>query len=228
MSSMSSSDPKSDPKQEPFTSSTQPTYTPTTRRGRQRKWGALMGLAALVVALAIGLLAHAGMFAANRPASSVATSARVQTYHDPFDLYTLQLPSAWTAEVVTSTTGIDEMIAFDDPTQGKGSAQVAITVNPISTEIERQYICRTFPVRLDFSGLSLSKVEQWSAQSVFDTENASFQIDVTIPGVLAPVGFGPATPTPTPLPAAWLATDTSEVNAMLVSFHPSDPMPLKC
>ena len=71
-------------------------------------------------------------------------------------------------------------------------------------------------------------MEHSGALSIFQTENASFQIDVSIPGILAPSRFGPATLTPTLIPAAWLATDQTEVNEMLVSFHPSDPKPLKC
>ncbi len=222
--SMSSSDPTSDPKREPFASSAQSASTPTTRRGRRGKWGALMGMAALAVALVGGLLVHAGVVAANRPASSVATSARWQTYHDPYGLFTLQMPPAWTAQVTTSSMAV-ETIIFSDPAQGKGSAQIVIA----ASSLDKQGVCQlSAQVRDNFTGLTLSAMEHTGALSIFYTENASYQIDVTISGILDPVTFGPATPVPTPLPATWLATDKTEVNAMLVSFHPSDPKPLKC
>lgn len=62
----------------------------------------------------------------------------------------------------------------------------------------------------------------------FTIQNANFQIDVTVPGVVVPTTFGPPPPKATPIPAAWLATDKTEVNTMLVSFQPTDPRPLAC
>lgn len=75
--------------------------------------------------------------------------------------------------------------------------------------------------------MTLSTMEPSGVWS-FTTETASVQLDVGIPGVVMPTRFGHPWPTGTPLPAAWVATDTSAVNAMLVSFQPTDPKPLTC
>jgi hypothetical protein len=187
-----------------------------------------MGMAPLMVALVIGLLVRAGVVAAktttNRSASSTTASTRWQTYHDPYGLFTLQTPPAWTAQIARSYMAV-ESITFDDPAQGKGSAQIVID----ASSLDRQGACRLpSQLRGGFSGLTLNGIEHTGALSIFYTENASFQIDVTIPGVLAPSKFGPATLTPTPIPMAWSSADETEVNEMLVSFHPSNPKPLKC
>ena len=74
--------------------------------------------------------------------------------------------------------------------------------------------------------MNLSTMEHTGALSIFYTENASFQMDVTIPGVLAPEGYGP--PMATPLPTLWAPIDKADVNWILASFQPTDPKPLAC
>ena len=102
-----------------------------------------MGMAALAVALVTGLLVCAGVVnvrtAANQSVSNTA-SARWQTYHDPYSLFTLQAPPTWTAQVSTSDLAV-ETIIFDDPTQGKGSAQIVID----ASSVDRQGVCEHPP-----------------------------------------------------------------------------------
>jgi hypothetical protein len=44
------------------------------------------------------------------------------------------------------------------------------------------------------SALRIMPTSVPGAHSLFTTETASFQVDVSIPGVVTPVGFGPAPP----------------------------------
>lgn len=193
------------------------------RQGHWGKWSVLVGIATIVAALVAGLLLRAGMASANRPTGDAPTSARWQTYHDPFGLYTLQLPSSWSAHVVSSDVTL-ETVTFDDPEQGKASARVSIT----ATAIDSQSVCRMPIPHQSFSGLTLGAMEQAGALAIVYTNSESFQVDVMIPGVLAPATFDAAAPTPTPLPAAQTNSDRTEVNTLLVSFHPTDAKPLTC
>jgi hypothetical protein len=68
------------------------------------------------------------------------------------------------------------------------------------------------------------------ASWIFDTGNAHFQVDVTIPGVEEPVNPGGPIilTTATPLPATWVATDQVDVGEILASFQPTDLKALSC
>jgi hypothetical protein len=209
-----------------------PTHEPSAGRGRVGRWVALAATATVVAALAAVLLARAGL-----SAGSGGASTSWQPYHDPFGLFTLRVPPGWTAHFAptTGTFGdrygseterVDE-VTFDDPTQGTGSAYVLVDAYPIKTAFDHQYNCQQPSDLQRYAPLTLRNMEP-GGHSLFTTENASFQVDVSIPGVVTPLGFGPPPPPATPIPAAWVATDKSEVNAMLVSFQPTDPKPLTC
>jgi hypothetical protein len=188
---------------------------------------ALAAVTTIVAALAAVLLVRAG-----------GTSPTWQTYHDPSGLFTLWLPPGWTAQIETSTAGYgdssgsatvsEEMVTFDDPVQGTGSAHFWIVADPIKTAFERQYNCQDSSMLQSFSARNLSTMEQTGAVWFFTTETAYFQVDVAIPGVLAPATFGHPLPTAAPIPATWLAADKADVNAILVSFQPTDSKPLVC
>lgn len=184
----------------------------------------------VVVALAAVLLGRA----------SNGASGSWHTYHDPFGLFTLRVPPGWTAQFEPTTGGFGnpggsvtermDQVSFADPAQetGPGSAFVSVFAIPLKTVSAHQTFCggNNAPLQ-SFSPRNLSEMEP-SGVWLFTTETASFQVDVGIPGVVMPVQFGPATPVPTPLPAAWVATDQSVVNALLASFQPTDPKPLTC
>lgn len=211
---------------------------PAPRR-RLGRWLPLAMVATVVVVLSAILLAHAAASTPNLLGGSDAAPQTWRTYHDTLGLFTLRLPPGWTARTEPATTWYGnstasvpvsiDMVTFNDPAQGTGSAYVWITAYPIKTAAARQYYC-VQPSNLQrFAPRSLSSMEP-SGVWLFTTETGNFQVDVAIPGVVAPVGTSllhPA-PTATPLPAAWVATDKSEVNAMLVSFQPTDPKPLTC
>lgn len=210
------------------------------RHRHPRTWLAVVAVTAVVFALVAVLLLRAGVATASRPVSSGGPSPNWQTYHDPFGLSTLQLPPGWTAQIQPVTTWYIEgskserlsveWVTLSDPSQGTGSAQFRIVAYPIKTAFDHQYYCRHPSDTLghDFSPMSLSTMGNRDAVWLFNTENAAFQIDVTIPGVLVPVNFGPPPPPATPLPVSWVATDQTEVNEMLTSFQPTDPKPLTC
>ena len=166
------------------------------------------------------------------------TSQNWQTYHDPDDLFTVQLPPGWTAQVESSTAAFGdrsisvsesiEMITFDDPSQGTGSAKLGVIAYPIKDASAHQYYCGISSDLQPFSSMNLSSMAHTGALRLFTTDTASFQVDVTIPGVLVPANFGPPPPPATPLPSSWLATDQTEMQVMLTSFQPTDPKPLSC
>ena len=185
----------------------------------------------VVVALAALLLGRAS------DGASGSGSGSWHTYHDPFGLFTLRVPPGWATHFAPTTgtfgdrngreTERVDMVSFDNPAQGTGSAYVLVIAYPIKTAFDHQYNCQQPANNQRFTPLTLSGMEP-SGYQLFTTETATFQVDVSIPGVVIPVGFGPATPVPTPLPATWVATDKTEVNEMLVSFQPTNPKPLTC
>jgi hypothetical protein len=163
-----------------------------------------------------------------------------QTFRDKLGTYTLRFPPGWTAQggvgaggTVADNSGsgtlTQEGFHFTDPSQGTGSAEVFISVNPIKTAFDHQWFCQAFPAKDmhdTFHGLSAQYTGD--ATWIFETGNAHFQVDVTIPGVLVPVNFGPPPLPATPLPASWIATDQTDVQGILASFQPSNPKPLAC
>ena len=187
---------------------------------------------AVVVGLVALLVVRAGI-------SSAGTSSKWQTYHDPFGLYALQLPPGWAAHVTTSTASYGdnsgsatiktETVSYDDPSQGTGSAHVYTLAYPIKTSFDHQFYCQPSSLKQGFSPMTLIKFEHLGGLSLFETEDAYFQINVTIPNVLMqePDVLIPP-PTPTAVPASWSATDQTVVNQMLSSFQPTDPKPLAC
>lgn len=208
-----------------------------TRSGRLGLWVPLVTILAVVVVLMAVLGARAGV-TASQSGSSGGASLRWQTYHDPFGLSSLQLPPGWTAHVEPASTWYidstgsekvsEEMVTLSDLSQGTGSAYFRIVADPIKTAFDRQYYCRNSSTLHGFSSRNLSSMEQSGGVWLFTTENATFQINIAIPGIVVPAKFGAPTTKPTPLPATWSVTDKMDVNAMLVSFQPTDPKPLAC
>lgn len=216
-----------------------PAHEQSAHRGRLGKWLPVAVVTAVVVALvAVLLLLRAGVFTTSQLGGSGGAPSTWQTYHDPSGLFSLRLPPGWTVRIEPAAASYgdsrgsvqvhEEMVTFGDPAQGTGSAHFWVVADPIKTAFDRQHFCQYSTTLQSFSTRNLSGMEHTGALWLFTTENANFQIDVAIPGVLAPGTFGPPQPTATPLPATWVATDKTEVNAMLVSFQPTDPKPLAC
>jgi hypothetical protein len=219
------------------TTPTPPAQKQSRRRGHvgNRAW--IVVAAAVIVALVAVMLLRTGVATASRPVGDNGVSSHWQTYHDPLGLFTLRLPPGWSAHVTVGTLSyggpivkLDD-ISFSNPSQGSGSASVGIFADPIATTVEQQYYCDASSAISGFSPMTVDRLKQMGAYVIFVTEGAHFQIDVKIPGILAPATFGQPpypTPTPTALPASWLATDVMQVNALLASFQPMDPKPLEC
>jgi hypothetical protein len=224
-------------------------HEPPAQRSRRRghlglsRWMTAAAVTLVVAALAALLLGRAGLSGAGGVGGA---STSWHTYHDPFGLFTLRVPPGWVAQVTPTTGsfgdrsgGVTErmdQVGFNNPAQGTGpgSAFVSVFAIPLQTAVAHQTVCRDLNTPLQpFAPLTLRSMVP-SGHQLFTTETASFQVDVGIPGVVmpeqvgAPMQSGPPTPTPTPLPAAWVAADKSAVNAMLVSFRPTDPKPLTC
>ena len=208
-------------------------HEPPAQHGRLGRWMTAAAVTLVVAALAAVLLARAGLLA-----GSGGASRYWQPYHDPFGLFTLRVPPGWTVQVEPTTGGFGDRhgivtermdnVSFDDPAQGTGSAYVSVFAIPLQTALAHQTFCRDVNTTLQpFAPATLSSLEP-SGVWLFTTENASFQVDVSIPGVVMPTTFGPPPPPATPIPAAWVATDKTDVNALLVSFQPTDPKPLTC
>ncbi len=167
-----------------------------------------------------------------------------QIFSDPLGLYTLRFPPEWTAQNYTtyatfgdrdgSATDPWESVTFRDPSLGTGSVSVSIAAGPIeNTAFEHQWYCQAWPGR-DTTGLfhSFPAGYMIPAGWLFETGNAHFQIDVTIPGVIGPIDGDAISvtpkPTATPLSPIQVATDLTDVSGILDTFHPSDLEYLAC
>jgi hypothetical protein len=217
-----------------------PEYEPQLARfGRMRTWLPMIAVSLVVVALVAVLLVRAGAggTSASQPGGRGVVPANWHTFHDKLGLYTLRLPPGWTAQggvgvgptegnSSVSVTLTIEGFHFTDPSQGTGSAEVYIAAYPLNAA-DRQFMCATtsqtsYPPFNGLQGIGSRSLY------LFGTENAQFQIDVTIPGILVPVNFGPPPPAATPLPASWIATDQTDVHGILATFQPTDSKALAC
>jgi hypothetical protein len=207
---------------------------------RLGRWLPVIIAAAVVLALAGVLAARAGEAITSRLGTSGGTSSHWRTYYDPFGLFTLRLPPAWTAqnEPGTATTNDSsgsftvstENITFENSSQGTGSASLDVSAYRITDTSAHQYYCRNVSDFQSFSPMNLSSTERLEDAGgvwLFTTDTGFFTVDVTIPGIMA-VGYVSPSPPPTPLPASWLATDQTEMQVMLTSFQPTDSKPLSC
>jgi hypothetical protein len=213
----------------------------STRVGRLGRWLPVVMVVAVVLALAALLAARAGGATASLLGGG-GTSPNWQTYRDAGGMFTLQLPPGWTAQIEPATAWYidnrgtekvsDDMITFQDPSQGTGSAKLWVVADPIKNAFDHQYYCEpghaAYQSFVAMNASTMEHLEDTDAPWFFTTENATFQIDITIPGVTAVQGYGPPPPPATPLPASWIATDQTEMQAMLTSFQPTDPKPLSC
>lgn len=224
----------------------EPVATPTPAQpGRRALVGAFVTLA-LIAALvagfgALSLLKHAPTASILAPQLAPGSIRGWQIYHDPLGLFTMRLPPGWKASVSMGTysegdrqgsfSGQSESIAFRDPTRGADSTNLAvyamqIPASPIAATMNcnaRAHETATFNgYPADTSLLAVI---------LFESANAHFQIDETIPGVIVPMNpGGPMNPPPPPTaaPAATVTADKALIATMLASFQPSAPHPLAC
>jgi hypothetical protein len=220
----------------------------STGGGRQSSEGASQSRhwlrAAATVALVVALLAAFGGVALWRSGPGVTLATITwQTYHDPLGLFTVRLPPGWTATVMlgwfgegdrtASMNGRDETITFSDPTLGQASANFSVWAYPITNLALAQSMECTSRSEETGTFNGYPATPYGPPTIMFESDNAHFQIDETIPGALQPSGFSvhltpPFPPTPTPLPAAAVASDRALLGEALASFRPADPHPLAC
>jgi hypothetical protein len=207
--------------------------------GRSRRWLR----ASATVALVIALLAAFGGVALWRSGPGVTLSTITwQTYHDPLGLFTVRLPPGWTASVMmgwfgegdrtASMSGRDESVTFSDPSLGQASASFSAYAYPITNlALAQSMECTS---RSDETGTfnGYPATPYGPPTILFESGDAHFQIDETIPNVLEPPSMAhahpPFPPTPTPLPASTVASDRALLSDALASFRPTDPHPLAC
>ena len=207
------------------------------------RWLPAVVVVAVVGGLAVALLGGRGGSSPNIGGVGSADTSAWQTYRDPMGMFSLRLPPGWTAQTSTSggsagdSTGsmsvTTEGVLLSDPTQGDASAQVSFTAEPINSDFARHWYCQAWPAKDltgSFHGIPAEHIRD--STWIFSSANAHFQLDVTVPGVMAPPhDLGPISvfpPTPTPLPASVLATDERDVNGVLATFQPANPAPLSC
>jgi hypothetical protein len=203
---------------------------------RRRRLGAFVALA-VVCAVVAGF----GALARSQQRALPAGVAGWQVYHDPLGLFSMRLPPGWTAVVMMgsftqgdrmgSDSGQDESITFRDPSQGQASASIWVYAMPIhNTTLAQRMDCSSRPREpLLFNGYPADA--NAPEMTLFESGNAHFQIDETIPGVLMPPNLGkanPLLPTPSPLPAATVTADRALLSDALASFQPANPKPLVC
>ncbi len=220
--------------------------------GRGARLGALLSLALVcAVVAAFGAVALLRQPHAPSGAPQMATPTSTATalsatdwmvYRDPLGLFTMRLPPGWTSHVYMGTysfrspqgsySGQTENIALSDPTLGGASA---------SLQIDTEQLTNPTLAQLDYCGASMHETSSFNgypanttlpAVILFESGDAHFQVDETIPGVLeaphtTPLELTPP-PTPTPLPATAAAADRALLATALATFQPTDPKPLAC
>lgn len=202
----------------------------------------------LVAALIVGFVALVSL---RNPATPGATPSTLPTgwrlYHDPLGLFTIGMPPGWKAsggmegsytvgDSTGSFTGRTEYIVFHNPAQGAASAQVAVSAEEINSDFGRQWYCRSparpwvKPTMTTFNGYRAEVVGPPTTGWMFESYNAHFQVDMTIPGVLVAPHFGnPFNPPPTPtaMPQATVTTDRALLTQILSTLQPTRE-PLVC
>jgi hypothetical protein len=119
-----------------------------------------------------------------------------------------------------------EGYTFSNPQEGSASASVHIITTAITMALEHQVLCST-PQQYTYGHtLDGFPVDNLGATLLFRSGDAFFQVDITIPGVEAPMHSVPIMltplPTATPLPSAQVTIDQTDVNGILASFQASD------
>jgi hypothetical protein len=126
------------------------------RPWRTGRWWPVLLVTVVVVALVAVLLLRAGATTTTRTASGTVVPANWHIFRDKLSTYTLRLPPVWAAQGGVGSGGTiadnsgngtltQEGFHFTDPAQGTGSAEVFISVNPITTAFDRQWFCQAFP-----------------------------------------------------------------------------------
>jgi len=243
------SDPIDPPGQEETLREARGHHAPNTPR--RRAIGAALAVVSLVAVFSALLWSRgAGAFFSRATATPSATAlpalnVQWQDYRDPSNLFTLRIPMTWQArretgqETSGDRTGSDtvttESVGFLDPSLGAASPAVAVFVTPIGPHAALEY-CQQAASGLihsqPFHGLTMTAATDMNPVFFFGSGNASFQVDYWIPGVAEPPHTSlPQTsppPTPTPLPATWVAQDRQLLGAILASFQPVGPLTIPC
>jgi hypothetical protein len=186
-----------------------------------------LGLAVVVALLAVILLVRA----AHGPAAT-----GWQTYRDPLGLFTVGVPPGWTAQggqsgrlsfggPAGSVSEVPEGVTVTNPAHGTGSGYVSIFAYYVPPAfVNGDGLCRYFGAAAygPFPGPPW-RLTPYRGTWLVDTQNAHFQIDSAVPDVFGPLPGTPLypPPTPTPVPARWVALDEPVVNAALASFQPA-------
>jgi hypothetical protein len=193
----------------------------------------------IIAGLVALLLLRAGVLGQS-PAS--APPPGWQAYNDPLRLYTVNFPKGWVAQHngpdTTGTEGVGgvsfELIAEDitisNPSEGSGTAKVEITAQsfapgfpvPSNSRVLCQAPNQHVTTLNGMQAMEDLRGEQWFVW----TTRTFFVIQLTIPGVEAPIvtgwplpGSNYIPPTPSPIPATWVSTDEAEVQGILHSLH---------
>jgi hypothetical protein len=244
-------DTRSDPSEPPGQETPQEAHEHHAPSAPRRAIGAALAVVSLVAVFSALLWSRgAGDLFSRATATPSATAlpalnVQWQDYRDPGSLFTLRIPTTWQARRETGQTtygdssGGDtvttESVGFLDPSLGAASPAVAVFVTPIGPHAASEY-CQQAASGLihsqPFHGLAMTARTDMYPVFLFGSGSASFQVDYWIPGVAEPPHSSlPQTsppPTPTPLPAAWVAQDRQLLGAILASFQPIGPLTIPC
>lgn len=168
--------------------------------------------------------------------AALPSTANWQVYHDALGLFIVRLPPGWKASVSLGSysqsgpngndSGQSEDISFSNPSLGAASPSLYVFAQQ-SHDDSLNCVPRSRETS-SFNGYPADTSMQ--AVIFFESKTAHFQLDETVPGVLAPINPGGPINPPTAQPAPPVATVTTEralLTAMLASFQPT-ASPLAC
>lgn len=231
--------PREDASQPP--QSGQPAQKSTRRPARR---GVIAGAAALsVIVILFATLFYAlghKVFSTASAAPTPTVPTSWQRYTDPGGYFSVSLPAGWTAQQEDggeltmgsgsgSVTLQNIMYTFGEPPHGQNSITVWVMVEPLPSDLARQWECRALPIsdgNTTIAGLPAihDDVIGW----LLNTTAAHFQISYAYPNWRGDVAMRPDDPTATPMPPGFYDRGQQEIKTIIASFLPIPDTLLTC
>jgi hypothetical protein len=213
---------------------------PPKQRPRLGIIAGVSGMTALVVlfALLFSAFNHRTTASGGAPPMSPAP-AGWQRYTDPGGHFVVSIPKGWTVESESGTgtegssrgsvTFQDTMDTFGGPPHGQKTITVWIYVQPIESDLARQFMCDAgFSKDANTTLAGLPAFTNGHGVWLVESSGAHFQISYAYPNWKGNVNIPENAPTPTPMPPGFYEQGQQDLHTMVASFMPTPDTPLQC